>query len=461
MNKSFGIFIVLLIFQLQALAKSGKVSSAEEYKTLVRQLSAKDTVIWKNGNYADVELNVQTPGLFLLAETPGKVVFSGKSSVRIAADGVTFSGFQFINGSVTGNVLIVSGSHNRISHLNISDYRSHYYVEITKTGQYNEVARCNFEKKPQAPPGKEGTSVFQVAVDSLHPGCNNIRWCSFRDFRAPEGAGGDYGMEAFRVGYSYQCKFVSRTLMEYCYFTGCNGDGEIISNKARENVYRYNTFESNGESHLTLRHGSVTAVYGNFFLGGAGIRIKEGRNQMVYNNYFQTGVYFAVRLENYRADPLRDIIIAHNTIVGSGPVKLGGKGDFTPENVLICNNLFLYPEGKILEDPTGREKIAGNYAGDATELPGKGFTILQQTPENNEYGFRQPAKVLPSAKIRKHIMTDIPEMEDDPGILLDIAGNKRQRQKSAGCYEPVRDGFPVRPAATALNTGPSYLRRSP
>jgi hypothetical protein len=180
---------------------------------------------------------------------------------------------------------------------------------------------------------------------------------------------------------------------------------------------------------------------------------------MVYNNYFQTGAYFALRLENYRADPLRNIIITHNTIVRSGPVRLGGKGDFPPENVLICNNLFLYPVGKILDDPTGREKMARNYAGGANDLPQKGFTTLEQTPENNEYGFSQTPKVLPSVKIRQHIMTDIPEMEDDPGILLDIVGNKRLSQKSAGCYQPVRDGLPVRPAATALNTGPSYLHR--
>jgi hypothetical protein len=220
-------------------------------------------------------------------------------------------------------------------------------------------------------------------------------------------------------------------------------------------VYRYNTFDSNGESHVTLRHGSNTAVYGNFFLNGAGIRIKEGQNDMVYNNYFQTGDFFSIRLENYRVDPLRKILIAHNTLVASGPMKLGGKGHYPPENVVICNNLFIRPSGKMIEDPTGRETISGNYT---TELPEeKGFILLKQPPLINNYGFVQLEKPLKSVKIPGGSVTDIPEIEDDPEILLDIVKNKRSEKKSAGCYEPLRNGFSIKPFATANNTGPLYL----
>ncbi|HPT31000.1 MAG TPA: chondroitinase-B domain-containing protein [Prolixibacteraceae bacterium] len=453
--------LVILFFMIQTTgwATSWKISSVKDFETVAPQLMEKDSVIWKNGSYADVVINLKNNGIIFMAETPGKVIFTGKSSVRISADNVTFSGFQFLDGSVSGNVVTVAGSRCRISQLNISGYRSHYFFEITKTGRFNDVAWCNFEKKPQALPGKEGTSVFQVAVDSLHPGNNVIRWCSFRDFQAPEGAGGDYGMEAFRPGYSYQSKFVSRTLMEYCYFTRCKGDGEIISNKARENVYRYNTFESNGESHVTLRHGSNTAVYGNFFLDGAGIRIKEGQNDMVYNNYFNTGNYFSIRLENYRVDPLRNILIAHNTLVGSGPVRLGGKGEYPPEEVVICNNLVVQPTAKILEDPTGRETMINNYT---SELPAeKGFILLKKLPVTNEYGFIRPQKALPSVKIPRQAIMDIQDMEDDPEILFDIVKNKRGKNKSSGCFEPVRNDFPVKPVATAFNTGPSYLQINP
>jgi len=54
---------------------------------------------------------------------------------------------------------------------------------------------------------------------------------------------------------------------------------------------------------------------------------------------------------------------------------------------------------------------------------------------------------------------DIPELDDDPQISLDIAGNKRPAEnKSAGCFEPSNNSNPAKPYATSLNTGPSYLQ---
>jgi hypothetical protein len=56
-------------------------------------------------------------------------------------------------------------------------------------------------------------------------------------------------------------------------------------------------------------------------------------------------------------------------------------------------------------------------------------------------------------------LLDIPELDDDPEIKSDIAGNKRPAKvKSAGCYEPGKNPFPVKPYATAQNTGPEYIR---
>jgi hypothetical protein len=84
--------------------------------------------------------------------------------------------------------------------------------------------------------------VVEVQVAENQPGYHVIRYCSFKNHTAPAGTGSDYGIEALRIGYSFQSKFISRTIVEYCYFTKCNGDGEIISSKACENIFRYNTF---------------------------------------------------------------------------------------------------------------------------------------------------------------------------------------------------------------------------
>lgn len=454
------IFIILiLIFSSPVVqAKSYRIKSLAEYNKISEIVLPGDTVIWENGEYSDITWDIKNEGLVVMAGVPGKVVFSGSSSVKISADKVIFSGFQFKDGVIKGNVVEISGSNVFVSDVNISGYDSHYYFYITTKGRYNTVEHCNFENKPPAPSGKEGSSIFQVAVDSIYPGYHKIRFCSFKNHTAPPNSGGDYGMEALRIGYSFQSKFVSRTIVEFCYFTGCNGDGEIISNKARENIFRYNTFENNGESHLTLRHGSDNVVYGNFFLNGAGIRIKEGQNQMVYNNYFNTEKYFAIRLENYKADPLENINIVHNTFVSSGFVKMGGKGDFQPQNVTLGNNLFTEPTEMIIDDLTGKETLQDNIIQSDIYFNHSGFSQITGKVNTNIYGFYQPQHpVYTKNKKSNFNLIDISELDDDPMITQDIAANLRPKEnKSAGCFEPSKKATDIKPFATDKNTGPKY-----
>ena len=224
--------------------------------------------------------------------------------------------------------------------------------------------------------------------------------------------------------------------------------------------FRYNTFDDNGESHFTLRHGKDNVVYGNFFMKGAGLRIKEGQNQMVYNNYFNTGDFWAIRLENYKVDPLKNIIIAHNTFEGSGSIRLGGKGDFQPTDVILANNLFYKATAPIIDDLTGKETFSGNTFLDSQKPSvNQGFYAAGCRIEPNAAGFFQPAKKGSAEKATFPLqILDIPELNDDPQIMLDIAGNKRPaKAKSAGCFEPAKRSAPVKPYANAQNTGPEYL----
>jgi hypothetical protein len=269
-------------------------------------------------------------------------------------------------------------------------------------------------------------------------------------------------MEALRIGYSFQSKFISRTTVEYCLFTKCNGDGEIISNKAREDVFRYNTFKDNGESHLTLRHGSNNVVYGNFFLNGAGVRIKEGQNQMVYNNYFNTGKYFSLRLENYKVDPLKNIQIVHNIFAQSGFMKLGGKGDYPPKKVIFCMNLIINSIDPFITDQSGSEVCQGNAIQPEWSLDLAGFTTIKSTIQPNSAGLLQPEKQISKIKYGESAFNlyDIPELGDDPLIDLDIMGNKRPSsfsKKDPGCFQ-IGGEKQVRPYADGSNTGPSYLK---
>ena len=454
-----GLICIVVAFSNTAKAIKYMVKSDVEYRDAYKKAQSLDTICWVMGTYTDISLEIKKDNLVILAEQDGQVTFAGNSYAKIFASGCEFRGFQFIGGKTDGDVVRVDGSHNKISQLNISAFQSKYYLDITPTSQYTVVSHCNFERKPEKPE----SSVVEVQVAENQPGYHVIRYCSFKNHTAPAGSGSDYGIEALRIGYSFQSKFISRTIVEYCYFTKCNGDGEIISSKARENIFRYNTFLNNGDSHFTIRHGKDNVVSGNFFLGGAGLRIKEGQNQMVYNNYFETGKRFSIQLVNYNVDPLQNIVIDHNTFVASGAIFLGGKGDFPPAGVVFANNLIVDPTGNPLTDPSGTEKFVHN-AIDATGtyiLSGE-FVRLKANLQKNEHGFLQPGKkskaLHSTVNIQQQIL-DIPDLDDDPEIRLDIMQQIRPTnltKQSIGCAE-YSGKIKVKPYVTAENTGPDYL----
>ena len=73
-----------------------------------------------NGTYANATLNISTSGISVVAESPGGVTLTGRSSVHIIGDRTTFSGFQFRNGDIgTGELIVVDGNTNTITECNI------------------------------------------------------------------------------------------------------------------------------------------------------------------------------------------------------------------------------------------------------------------------------------------------------------------------------------------------------
>lgn len=458
--KTIPIYLILiLVFWTSAHTQASiyRVKSVVEYLSAEEKATPGDTILWNTGTFLDMNWIISKDGLVIKAEQPGGSIFTGSSKVEIKASKITFSGFQFIDGKANGDVCKVSGSQNIIEQLNFSNYHSNYYLNVTATAHHNTIRYCNFEKKPE----DKQTSVVQIQVDEKQPGYNLVSYCSFKNHTAPPNAGGDYGIEALRIGYSYQARFISRTIVEYCYFFKCNGDGEVISSKAQENVFRYNTFNDNGESHFTLRHGKDNVVYGNFFLKGAGLRIKEGQNQMVYNNYFNTGNYWAIKLENYKADPLKNIVMAHNTFAESGSILLGGKGDFQPTEVLLANNLFYQPTAPIIDDSTGKETFSANAVQDSQSQISKGFYVSNVKILKNQEGFYQPENKISKSKVNSKLqILDIPELNDDPQITWDMARNKRPvKEQAAGSFESGKKSIQMKLYATAENTGPEYLQK--
>ncbi|MFT6807102.1 MAG: hypothetical protein ACJA01_000320 [Saprospiraceae bacterium] len=439
-------------------AKSFQVSSLEGFENAQHDTRSGDSIIWSAGRYSDINLNLKVNDVVFQSAMPGSTVFTGNSTLLVSGSGNIVTGFQFIGGSINGDVVDISGSKNTIQHINIYNYDSHYYLRVRPNCQYNQISYCNFEAKPET----QESSVVQIEASENIIGYHVVSHCSFKNHTAPEGAGADYGIEALRIGYSYQRMYTSRTLVEYCYFERCNGDYEIISCKARENLMRYNTFINNGPAHLTLRHGSVNMIYGNFFINGAGIRVKEGQNHTITNNYFDSDDYFSIKIQNHHFDPVDSIIIAYNTIINHGTLILGGKGDFPPTHVVLTKNLFSSKINSLYSEETEAEIWIDNVLQEGkTEIPDTNVKFAKFELEKNDKGLYSPkfiTKFVPNKEYKLMNIFNIPMLDDDFKIQKDMMKQDRD-EDSIGSYVPSKTKILLL-HANANNTGPNYLENN-
>ncbi len=435
------------------------VNSQQEFDAAQNNAVMNDSIIWESGTYTGIYLNITKSNLHISAATLGGTIFTGVSRANISGDYITFRGFQFLDGNIgTNDVINITGSHLLINEINIRAYTSYKYLRIREASQYVDVTYCNFENRLNL----DDQNILSILVDANQPGYHKIQHCSFKNFA---GTGNDLGIEPIRIGLSTQADRISRSLVEYCYFTECDGDGELISSKATQNVYRFNTFENNSKAELVLRHGSEAIVYGNFFLNGkGGVRVREGQDHYIYNNYFSGINDRAIYLQNESSDPLDNINIAFNTIVDCSEVILGGNGSFKPTNVTFANNVFTDPDNRLFEEATGTETWIGNIANGTLgiTLPANGITVVNPELVANSEGFFGLSENSPAINAAQSGYTTLPQFAGmeaiDMEILFDLMGQNRPSligDKDLGCNEYPHNIL-IEPIATESNTGPSY-----
>ncbi|MEQ9298152.1 MAG: chondroitinase-B domain-containing protein [Cyclobacteriaceae bacterium] len=433
------------------------VSSLTEFREAHDQATPGDTIIWVSGTYANVFMDITRDGLIIMAATNGGVVFNGASKVEIHSDDILFSGFQYIGGDINDDhVIRIWGSDVFITQINIQDYTSYKYLIIDEDSRRTTVSYSNFENRLNL----DDQNILSILVDT-EPGYHKVQYCSFKNF---EGTGNDLGIEPVRIGVSTQAHLNSRSIVEYCYFTNCDGDGELISNKAAQNVMRYNTFVDNSKAELVLRHGDEAIVYGNFFINNmGGVRVREGSGHYIYNNYFEGLDKRAIYLQNDPSDPLSDIHIYHNTIINSREFILGGDGGNPPQNVTIANNIFTDPQDDLFEDATGNETWIGNISSGSLGI-NQPDGLLDADPllAVNDSGYFQLENESPAINAAEGGYPEIPlfdGLDYDNELALDLMQQVRQAaiaDRTIGAAEP--SAIRVHPHATADNTGPDYFR---
>ena len=455
------IALMLLFGGLLASAAEHRVTTAAEIAKLAASVKPGDTLVMANGPWADQAIvftgrGTEAQPITLRAETPGKVILTGESSVTIEGERLVVSGLRLENGQATGDGVKLAGLNCRLTESAVIGGRYKFFVHLF--GSENRVDHCYLAGKTNDSP------TLQVEVGSSP----NHHWI-YRNHFGPRPPLGRNGGETIRVGYSHQSMSNSATLVELNLFDRCDGELEIISNKSCENIYRFNTFlECAGM--FTLRHGNRCLVEGNFFLGhhkrgSGGIRV-IGEDHRIINNYIdgvmQGGFWLTAGMTESKLVEyfqVKNCLIAFNTFVdSSGPALQLDAGYNTPRRVLrpkdvtIANNIFAVRDGGKL--PTGTEgenfKWLGNVANVAPE-GAKGIRVTDPKLMRGEDGLWRPAADSPARAAA--------EGTGFPHLKTDMDGQTRTGTFDVGSDQISASGIELRPL-TAADVGPSWMRRN-
>lgn len=346
-----------------------EVGSTEELKSL-RGIQPGDTVLWKDGTYRNVTVKFKAEGtetapVVLRAQTPGKVVFKGASSVSLSGKWCVVEGFSFdeLDTSVKYSVLTTTrtSSYCRFSDCRIDGKGSRASETDTKWvslyGHHNEVSHCTFLEKRNM-----GCLLVVWMEEGVVP-CHVIRNNSFtRPYTHYDDSGkARNGQESIRIGTSTFSLTDADCEVTGNHFYRCDGErAEIISNKSCGNLYEGNLFEDSVGT-LTLRHGNGCTVRGNYFISSGredvgGVRV-IGEDHVVENNVMQrlTGTAYntalcvvkgesAAELNGYWT--VKNLIFRNNVIIDclNGILLNYGKRetqDSHPQNLLFEGNTIV------------------------------------------------------------------------------------------------------------------------
>ncbi|PTT81978.1 TonB-dependent receptor, partial [Pelomonas sp. HMWF004] len=326
-----------------------------------------DTVILADGVWRDTNLLLRGTGkigqpIKLTAQTPGKVILSGQSQLRLAGSYLEVSNLVFRDGWAPGGEVVSFrasskewATHSRVTGVVIDGYNKPDRQQSDNwVGMYGQHNRFDHNQLV----GKTNAGTTLVVVRNATSGLDNRHRIDHNWF-GPRPNLGSNGGETLRVGTSTDSQSNSNTVVENNWFEQCDGEVEIVSNKSGGNLYRGNVFfESRGS--MVLRHGHGNVVERNVFLGNnkahtGGVRVIN-RHQIVRDNYFENiaGDNFAAALAvmaGTRDAPLNryeqvdDAVIERNSFINVRQLFLGAGLDdernAMPVNSRMAGNLFI------------------------------------------------------------------------------------------------------------------------
>jgi len=267
------------------------VTNNAELYAAFGKVRAGQVIIMKDGEWKNAVINFNSTAtgklpITLRAQTSGKVILNGYSSLTFSKPNLIVDGLYFKGGKLEGGSVITFNSDScQLTNSAILDYNpdkfdTNYFWVYFK-GSYNHMDHCLLKGKNNMNP------VLQNNEENAR--YNHVDHCYIKDIPYVEKANGREIFRIFGYGHADQTGDDGAYFtIEYNLFEHAHGEGtEIVSLKSNYNIVRFNTVIAS-RGGLVGRRGKNNIFEGNFVLGqgekgSTGIRV-AGANHRVVNN---------------------------------------------------------------------------------------------------------------------------------------------------------------------------------
>jgi len=389
-----------------------QVSSADEVETLIEsgKLSSGDTILWADGTYRDVELDIKDVDgvagqpITLRAATLGGVVLKGESKFRVGTQHWVISGFHF------------SGNEEQPNAYNAFQFRDNG----GEAAQHVKLTDCAFTNLKA-----EGETSKWIQIFGQF---NTIDHCHFR------GKNSKGALITVELGYLKADQVAGHQITR-------NYFGFISPHKGSDNeaIRLGSSHDQNKHAKCLVQenYGHHAHVEGNFFFGdgaenAGGIRVNDSHHVIV-NNYLEglTGTTWNAAFSIFGGNKtsgddsngyqvVENITVAHNTILNCRRSVLLSrkKGSNAPAGT-FANNIVSSSSGPLVKADLSPKKLTwtGNLMHGAAI--GAELDVLNQSPGLKRIdGLMRPDPAGPAANSAKKL---------DLKLSLDVDGQTRPK----------------------------------
>jgi poly(beta-D-mannuronate) lyase len=299
--------VCLFAFQL-SFGKTYKVKTAEEFNKAATSVAPGDEIVIANGSYTGWSVAINSNGtsekpIIIRAENLGKAVFTGevhKTVLQVSGSYIQLKGLKFEDCRLFkekgADVVLVEVSAAKYCRMTDCTFNKNSVnaqfmpiVVVAGNSEHTRIDNSSFtnninNQDVQVRVGGDDVSVYTLIDHNTFMNKDSVTWK------------GNNGGECVQIGQDpilLGNKYAYATVRDNK-FVSCNGEPEVISNKASGNKYINNTFQDcHGE--LVMRGGHECLVDSNKFNGGTGGVRVNGTGHIITNNQFK-GLPIAIRL---------------------------------------------------------------------------------------------------------------------------------------------------------------------